>query len=127
AVPFAIGSETSGSIVTPSSHCGLSGLRPTYGRVSRHGAMALSWTLDKLGPMCRTADDCGIVLHAIAGQDPQDPSSSALPFRYPQAPSGKPPYKVATLKGAAEHVQPEVRTNYERSLEVLADAVEIQE
>ncbi|HVG18235.1 MAG TPA: amidase, partial [Blastocatellia bacterium] len=58
-VAFSIGSETSGSIITPSAFCGVSGLRPTYGRVSRHGAMALSWTLDKLGPMCRTADDCG--------------------------------------------------------------------
>src|SRR5207302_1803814 len=67
AVPFAIGSETWGSITTPSSYCGIAGLRPTYGRVSRRGAMALCWTLDKLGPMCRTADDCGLVLDAIAG------------------------------------------------------------
>src|SRR6185369_3049529 len=65
-VAFAIGSETSGSIMTPSTNCGLSGLRPTYGLVSRHGAMALCWTLDKLGPICRTADDCGLVLAAIA-------------------------------------------------------------
>src|SRR5580704_16590489 len=61
-VAFSVGSETSGSIITPSSFCGLSGLRPTYGRLRRHGAMALSCTLDKLGPMCRTADDCGLVL-----------------------------------------------------------------
>ena len=61
-VPFAIGSETSGSILTPAAFCGVTGLRPTYGLVSRHGAMALCWTLDKLGPMCRTADDCGLVL-----------------------------------------------------------------
>src|SRR5262245_32172300 len=65
-VAFSIGSETSGSIITPAAFCGVSGLRPTYGRVSRHGAMALSWTLDKLGPMCRSADDCGLVLAAIA-------------------------------------------------------------
>jgi aspartyl-tRNA(Asn)/glutamyl-tRNA(Gln) amidotransferase subunit A len=75
-VPFAIGSETSGSIMTPSSYCGVTGLRPTYGRVSRHGAMALSWTLDKLGPMAHTADDCGLVLAAIAGRDPADSSSA---------------------------------------------------
>src|SRR6059058_3529943 len=67
-VPFAIGSETSGSIITPAAYCGVSGLRTTFGRVSRYGAMALSWTLDKLGPMCRSADDCGIVLNAIAGR-----------------------------------------------------------
>src|SRR5579884_4246703 len=82
AVPFAIGSETWGSILTPSSYCGVSGLRPTYGRVSRHGAMALSWTLDKIGPLCRTADDCGIVLHAIAGKDEDDPGSAGKSFFY---------------------------------------------
>jgi aspartyl-tRNA(Asn)/glutamyl-tRNA(Gln) amidotransferase subunit A len=74
-VGFAIGSETLGSIITPSSYSGVCGLRPTYGRVSRHGAMALSWTMDKLGPMCRSAGDCGLVLSAIAGHDPADPSS----------------------------------------------------
>jgi aspartyl-tRNA(Asn)/glutamyl-tRNA(Gln) amidotransferase subunit A len=66
-VPFAIGSETSGSILSPSAYCGVTGLRPTYGLVSRQGAMALSWTMDKIGPICRSADDCGIVLQAIAG------------------------------------------------------------
>jgi aspartyl-tRNA(Asn)/glutamyl-tRNA(Gln) amidotransferase subunit A len=65
--PFALGSETSGSILTPSAFCGVTGLRPTYGLVSRQGAMALSWTLDKIGPMCRSAEDCGTVLQAIAG------------------------------------------------------------
>src|SRR3712207_6392389 len=68
-VPFALGSETSGSILTPAAFCGVTGLRPTYGLVSRYGAMQLSLTMDKLGPMCRTAEDCGIVLHAIAGKD----------------------------------------------------------
>src|SRR5467141_569916 len=82
-VPFAIGSETSGSILTPAAYCGVTGLRPTYGLVSRHGAMALSWTMDKLGPMARTAHDCGLVLAAIAGRDPADPSSLELGFRYP--------------------------------------------
>src|SRR5262249_8457548 len=65
-ISFAIGSETSGSIITPAAFCGVSGLRPTYGRVSRHGCMALSWTLDKIGPMCRSADCCGLVLAALA-------------------------------------------------------------
>ncbi len=72
-VPFAIGSETSGSIVTPASYCGVTALRPTYGLVSRHGAMALSWTLDKLGPFAHTAEDCGLVLQVIAGKDGNDP------------------------------------------------------
>jgi aspartyl-tRNA(Asn)/glutamyl-tRNA(Gln) amidotransferase subunit A len=79
-VAFAIGSETLGSIITPAAFSGVSGLRPTYGRVSRHGAMALSWTMDKLGPMCRTASDCGLVLAAIAGFDPLDETSVRTPY-----------------------------------------------
>ena len=71
-IPFAIGSETWGSIIGPAGFCGVAGLRPTYGRVSRHGAMALCWTLDKLGPIALTADDTGLVLEAIAGPDPND-------------------------------------------------------
>ncbi|MGH8056417.1 MAG: amidase, partial [Candidatus Entotheonellia bacterium] len=81
-VPFAIGSETWGSILSPAANCGVTGLRPTYGRVSRYGAMALSWTLDKLGPLALSADDCGIILDAIAGPDPADPSSSGRRYRY---------------------------------------------
>lgn len=81
-VPFSLGSETSGSIVTPASYCGVTALRPTYGLVSRHGAMALSWTLDKLGPFARTADDCGLVLQVIAGGDGRDPGSAGKSFYY---------------------------------------------
>lgn len=75
AVGYSLGSETSGSIMCPSAFNGVTGLRPTYGRVSRFGAMALAWTHDKLGPMCRSAEDCGLVLQAISGHDPRDPSS----------------------------------------------------
>ncbi len=81
-VGFAIGSETLGSIITPAAFSGVSGLRPTYGRVSRHGAMALSWTMDKLGPMCRSALDCGLVLNAIAGKDPADPTGLDQSFTW---------------------------------------------
>ncbi len=81
-VPFALGSETSGSILTPSAFCGVTGLRPTYGLVSRHGAMALSWTLDKIGPIAHSAEDCGHVLHAIAGGDSADPGSAGKSFYY---------------------------------------------
>src|SRR5215467_5160649 len=81
-VPFAIGSETSGSILTPSAFCGITGLRPTYGLTSRYGAMALSWTLDKLGPMCRSAVDCALVLQAMAGGDSKDPGSAGKSFYY---------------------------------------------
>src|SRR5918993_2493683 len=82
-VAFSIGSETSGSIITPAAFCGLSGLRPTYGAVSRHGAMALSWSLDKLGPMCRSAEDAAIVLAAIVGPDGLDESVVDLPLHHP--------------------------------------------
>lgn len=81
-VPFALGSETSGSILTPASFCGVTGLRPTYGYVSRAGAMALSWTLDKIGPMARTVEDCGMILQAIAGGDSDDPGSAGKSFYY---------------------------------------------
>jgi len=75
-VPWALGTETSGSILTPAAFCGITGLRPTYGLVSRYGAMALSPSLDKIGPMCRTAEDCGLVLEALAGGDERDPGSA---------------------------------------------------
>lgn len=118
AVPFAIGSETSGSITTPAGYCGIAGLRPTYGRVSRHGAMALSWSMDKLGPMAHTADDCGLVLAAIAGRDPLDPSSSDRPYQY-STHEPRPPFRLATVKGITDGVQPKVKANYERAIDVL--------
>lgn len=118
-VPFAIGSETWGSIMTPAAYCGLSGLRPTYGRISRHGAMALSWTMDKLGPMCRTAEDCGLVLHAIAGPDPADPTAVPDAYQFPPKSGTLPaPFKLATIKEPTRS-QPEVQANFEASLKVL--------
>jgi Asp-tRNA(Asn)/Glu-tRNA(Gln) amidotransferase A subunit family amidase len=79
---FAIGSETLGSIVSPSSRCGVTGLRPTFGRVSRRGAMALSWSMDKLGALCRSALDCALVLDAIGGRDERDRSTVDVPFLF---------------------------------------------
>jgi Asp-tRNA(Asn)/Glu-tRNA(Gln) amidotransferase A subunit family amidase len=81
-VGFAIGSETGGSIVAPSMRCGVTGLRPTYGRVPRTGAMTLCWSLDKLGPMARGVEDTLLVLNAIAGPDPGDLSSVAYPLHF---------------------------------------------
>ena len=81
-VPFAIGSETRGSIISPSSRCGVTGLRPSFGRVSRYGAMALSWTMDKIGSLCRTAEDCAVVLAAIQGPDGLDNTVLELPFAW---------------------------------------------
>jgi len=81
-VGFSIGSETWGSIVSPSTVCGVTGLRPTFGRVSRYGAMALSWSMDKIGPMCRTVEDCAIVLDAIYGPDDEDTTVVDVPFNW---------------------------------------------
>lgn len=81
-VPFAIGTETWGSIVSPSTRCGVTGLRPTFGRVSKHGAMALSWSMDKIGPIARSARDCAIVFEAIRGTDGKDLSVVDAPFHY---------------------------------------------
>ena len=81
-VGFCIGTETLGSIVSPSTRCGVSGLRPTFGRVSRYGAMALSWSMDKIGPMCRTVEDCALVFSAIYGPDGRDLTVGAQPFQW---------------------------------------------
>src|SRR5437016_8827852 len=78
-VPGSLGSDTGGSIRIPASLCGITGLKPTYGRVSRAGVLPLSWSMDHVGPMTRTARDCALMLHAIAGYDPADPTTSVLP------------------------------------------------
>jgi Asp-tRNA(Asn)/Glu-tRNA(Gln) amidotransferase A subunit family amidase len=84
-VGFSIGSETLGSIVSPSTRNGNTGLRPTFGRVSRHGAMALSWSMDKIGPMCRSAEDCALVFAAIHGRDGRDATVRDVPFDWDAA------------------------------------------
>jgi len=81
-VGFSIGTETLGSIVSPSSTCGVTGLRPTYGRVSRYGAMGLSWTMDKIGPICRGVEDCAAALNAIYGPDKRDMTVGDAPFNW---------------------------------------------
>ncbi|MGE3276618.1 MAG: amidase [Vicinamibacterales bacterium] len=98
-VAFGIGSETSGSILSPSTVCGCTGLRPTFGRVSRHGAMTLSWSLDRLGPICRTAEDCAVVFKALAVPDPLDMTVQDLPFNYDAATDLR-SLKVGYLKAA---------------------------
>src|SRR6266852_560845 len=86
-VGFSVGTETLGSIISPSSRCGVTGLRPTYGRVSRYGAMGLSWTMDKIGPICRSVEDCALVLHAMHGPDGHDVTTIDAPFDWnPAAP-----------------------------------------
>ncbi len=122
-VAFAIGSETSGSILTPATFCGLSGLRPTYGLVPRHGAMALCWTLDKLGPLCRSADDCGLVLAAIAGPDPRDPTTDGE-FRYRErgattVTTSKRTFRIGVVKDSLVGADPDVAAAFKQSLAVL--------
>jgi Asp-tRNA(Asn)/Glu-tRNA(Gln) amidotransferase A subunit family amidase len=100
-VAFAIGTETWGSIVSPSTRCGVTGLRPTYGRVSRAGAMALSWSMDKIGPICRTVEDCALVFDAISGPDGIDQTVVDLPFNYnPNVKLGQ--LRIGYLKDAFE-------------------------
>lgn len=118
-VPFALGTETWGSIICPASFCGITGLRPTYGRVSRAGAMALSWTMDKIGPMAQSAEDCGLILEAIAGPDPLDESAIDAIFHWGDSKRSQPPFKFAVVKGCFESAHPGVKTNFERSLSAL--------
>ena len=84
-VGFALGTETLGSIVSPSTRCGTTGLRPTFGRVSRHGCMALAWSMDKVGPLARSVEDCAFIFNAIQGHDPDDPSTVDRGFRWPSS------------------------------------------
>jgi aspartyl-tRNA(Asn)/glutamyl-tRNA(Gln) amidotransferase subunit A len=123
-VSFSIGSETSGSIITPASYSGVAGLRPTYGRVSRHGAMALCWTMDKLGPFGRSADCTGIVLAAIAGKDPNDASSVNKPFSFPE-PRPEKKYRLGVLKNPTAGMQKEVAENFDASLKELEQFCEL--
>jgi len=81
-VAFGIGTETSGSIVSPARECGLSALRPTFGRVSRYGGMVLGWSQDRVGPLCRTAEDCAMVFNVIHGSDEKDPGTITMPFHF---------------------------------------------
>jgi len=124
-VPFAIGSETWGSILSPAGYCGLAGLRPTYGRVSRHGAMALCWTLDKLGPLARTADDCGLVLDAMAGSDPKDPTASDRPYRY--AAADLKAFRFGVITNVTDGCEDTVAENFARALGVLRQMGTVEE
>ncbi|MGD0135257.1 MAG: amidase [Bryobacteraceae bacterium] len=120
-VAYALGSETSGSILTPSAFCGVTGLRPTYGLVSRHGAMALSWTLDKIGPICRSAEDCGLVLEALAGAEFEESASAKKNFYYtPQFARDLKDVRVGFAPvDFNEGVDPAARADYAKALETI--------
>jgi aspartyl-tRNA(Asn)/glutamyl-tRNA(Gln) amidotransferase subunit A len=119
-VPYAIGSETWGSIEAPCAYCGITGLRPTYGLVSRHGAMALSWTMDKLGPMARSAEDCTLVLAQIAGHDENDPSSAGRGFQRSQIPQPISSLRIGFSEiDFAGQAEPQTRPAFQQALGVL--------
>ena len=106
-VGFAIGSETHGSIVSPCKRCGASGLRPTFGRISRHGCMTLSWSMDKLGPIARSLEDCAIIFDAIHGSDGHDSSAVSRPYRWPSTrPNGQ--LRVGFVKSEQERYSKEL-------------------
>lgn len=121
-VGFSIGTETLGSIISPSSRCGVIGLRPTYGRISRYGAMGLSWTMDKIGPICRGVEDCAAALHATYGPDAKDLTVGDVPFTWdPARPLGS--MRIGYLKTEFDQQQdPERKAIYQQALDALKSA-----
>lgn len=120
-VGFAIGTETLGSIVSPSSRCGCAGLRPTYGRISRYGAMGLSWTMDKVGPIARSIEDCALVLHAAYGPDQKDSTVTNVPFNW-HATAPIAHLKIGFVKTEFDRVTGDRKKLYDDALEALRKA-----
>ena len=121
-VGFSIGTETLGSIISPSSRCGVAGLRPTYGRVSRYGAMGLSWTMDKIGPICRGVEDCAAALHGMYGPDGRDLTVADVPFSWePRKPISA--MRIGYLKGEFDQqTDAERKAIYQQALDALKAA-----
>ncbi len=121
-VGFSIGTETLGSIISPSSRCGVVGLRPTYGRISRYGAMGLSWTMDKIGPICRSVEDCAAALNAVYGPDGRDLTVADVPFNWqPDRPLAD--MRLGYLKTEFDQqTDAERKTIYQQSLDALKAA-----
>ncbi len=121
-VGFSIGTETLGSIISPSSRCGVVGLRPTFGRVSRYGAMGLSWTMDKIGPICRGVEDCAAALQGIYGPDGRDLTVGDVLFNWePDTPLAS--MKIGYIKTEFDQQQdPERKTIYQQALDTLKSA-----
>ena len=119
-VGFSIGTETLGSITSPSTRNGITGLRPTYGRVSRNGVMSLSWSMDKIGPMCRSAIGCAMVFEAIEGKDPLDQTSVDAPFLFDHKAKPK-QYKVGYLKNLIDMDSTDSGDNLRKALKKLKE------
>jgi aspartyl-tRNA(Asn)/glutamyl-tRNA(Gln) amidotransferase subunit A len=124
-VPWAIGTETWGSIHCPAAFNGVSGFRPTYGLVSRTGAMALSWTMDKIGPMAHSAEDCELALMAMAGHDPADSATIHRPTYRPD--SRRFGFRFAVHARATERAEPEVIARFQEALEVFREIGTVEE
>lgn len=124
--PWALGSDTRGSILCPSAWCGASGLRPSFGRVSRYGSMAIAYSMDKLGPMARTAEDCALVLSVIGGHDPLDHDSirtASSPFVLEDTlPNAGQPLRVGRLTNVYEHADPQIEKAIDEACEVFKEA-----
>ena len=117
-VGFSIGTDTGGSIISPSTRNGVSGLRPTFGRVSRYGAMTLAWTQDTIGPMCRSAEDCALVFDAIYGPDGKDNTVLGVPFNW-DASADVAKLRVGYMRATNENADAETRRNDEEALRVI--------
>src|SRR5262249_8659167 len=111
--------ETWGSIICPSAYCGVTGLRPTYGRVSRHGGMALAFSMDKIGVMARSADDCAMVLESISGHDPLDPSSVSAPAFVHNTLPPRRPMRIGWLGGAWKDLPKDIDSATEQAVDLL--------
>ena len=118
-VGFAIGTETMGSIISPAARCGITGLRPTFGRVSRHGAMALCWSMDKIGPMTRSVEDCALIFAAIHGPDGKEPGVVDRPFAWP-APAELRGLRIGYVKSIFDHER-EHKAHDDATLAVMRD------
>jgi Asp-tRNA(Asn)/Glu-tRNA(Gln) amidotransferase A subunit family amidase len=121
-VGFSIGTETLGSIISPSTRCGVVGVRPTYGRISRYGAMGLSWTMDKVGPICRSVEDCAIVLNAAYGPDGHDTTVLDVPVEWnPELPLSK--LRIGLVQAEFDRVRvDEAKAVYAKALDALRQA-----
>lgn len=122
---FTLGSDTRGSIICPSTLCGISGMRPSFGRVSRHGVMAIAWSMDKIGPMARTADCCGLILSTIAGHDPSDHdslSTEKAAFKYSGSAKRSGPLRIGRLTNVFPDADPQLQAAVEDALKVLEKA-----
>jgi len=122
---FALGSDTRGSIICPSTLCGISGMRPSFGRVSRFGVMAIAWSMDKIGPMARTADCCGLILAVIAGHDSRDHDSlphALSSFRYAAEKGSSRPLRIGRLTNVFPNADPSLHSAVDDALKVLEKA-----